>query len=102
MRDGLAVCVFGMEERSLRGSGYAPYHFGMFNGGPSCLCCCDCEKWRCGSVAGIRVAGRKERWASRMAGRNERVVFIVYYGPQQESILSLESSQEIRLGCFEM
>lgn len=53
------------------------YHFGMFNGGPSSRCDCDCEKWRCESAAGVRDSGREALCASLMAGRNDRIVFMV-------------------------
>ena len=45
--------------------------------GPSSRCDCDCEKWRCESAAGVRDSGREALCASLMAGRNDRIVFMV-------------------------
>jgi hypothetical protein len=57
-------------------SGYT-HHFGMFNGGPSCLRGVECEKWRCEDAPDVRSSGRVELCASRTAGRSDRIVGVM-------------------------
>lgn len=77
------------------------YHFGMFNGGPSCLRADDCEKWRGEATAPeVRSSSeaRRELCSRRAAGRNNRRL-IVMVNFSSCALSNLKSAQKCALKC---